>query len=189
MSLPVLRARLVWSSRPSRGVVGGVRASRSSVVVTVLVAASVAGWWVGEQRHTVDPRVRVLEAIDGDTIVVAFADHSTDTIRILGVDTPETHHPTKPVGCFGPEAAAYTAARLTGRVVELEGDVEARDIYGRRLAYVIVDGHRFDDELLRRGYARLLVLDPNRAHARALLTAELDARRHHRGLWRACDNP
>jgi micrococcal nuclease len=161
--------------------------TRVAFVVTVIAGASAMGWWLGETRRAATPAVRVVEAIDGDTIVVELADGSTDTIRILGVDTPETHHPTKPVQCFGPEAAAYTAARLTGRVVELEGDVEERDLYGRRLAYVIVDGHRFEDELLRRGYARLLVLDPNRAHARALLTAELDARRHHRGLWHACD--
>jgi endonuclease YncB( thermonuclease family) len=51
---------------------------------------------------------------------------------------------------------------------------------------VIVDGHRFDDELLRRGFARLLVIEPNRAHARDLLAAELAARHAHRGLWAEC---
>lgn len=133
------------------------------------------------------PRARVLEAIDGDTLVVRFDDGDQDTVRILGVDTPETHHPTKGVQCFGPEAAAYTASRLTGQIVELEGDVEPRDIYDRRLAYVIVDGRRFEDELLRKGYARLLVIEPNRAHARDLLAAEFAARRAKRGLWAACE--
>lgn len=161
--------------------------SRAVVVVTVLAAASFTGWWLGGQRRAADPEVRVVEAIDGDTIVVAFGDRHTETVRILGVDTPETHHPTKPVECFGPEAAAYTARRLTGRVVSLESDVETTDVYGRRLAYVVLPGgRRFDDELLRRGYARLLVIDPNRAHARELLGAELDARAHGRGLWAAC---
>lgn len=160
---------------------------RAVVVVTVLAAASVAGWWLGDQRRTANPQVRVVEAIDGDTIVVAFGDGRTDTVRILGVDTPETHHPTEPVECFGPEAAAYTARRLTGTVVTLEGDVEPRDMYDRRLAYVVLaDGRRFDDELLRLGYARLLVIDPNRAHARSMLAAELDAQHHRRGLWSAC---
>ena len=67
---------------------------RAVVVVTVLAAASVAGWWLGEQRRTANPQVRVVEAIDGDTIVVAFADGHTDTIRILGIDTPNVaqHH-------------------------------------------------------------------------------------------------
>jgi micrococcal nuclease len=75
---------------------------------------------------------------------------------------------------------------LLGRVVELESDLESHDIYGRRLAYVIVDGERFDDELLRLGYARLLVIPPNEMHARGLLEAELEARRERRGLWGAC---
>jgi micrococcal nuclease len=107
-------------------------------------------------------------------------------VRVLGVDTPETHDHRKPVQCFGPEAAAYTASRLTGKVVRLESDVETRDRYGRRLAYVYLDGRRFDDELLRRGYARLLVIEPNSAHARTMLAAELAARHERRGLWGTC---
>jgi micrococcal nuclease len=152
----------------------------------VLAVASVLGWWLGVHHDDATPAARVIDVIDGDTIVVAFADGSTDTIRLLGVNTPETHHPTKPVECFGPEAAAYTARRLSGRLVHLEGDVEARDVYGRRLAYVVVSGHRFNDELLRKGYARLLVIAPNRRHAHALLDAELTARHAVRGLWRRC---
>jgi micrococcal nuclease len=159
---------------------------RAILALSLITAFSAAGWWLGEQRSATNQLARVVEAIDGDTLIVEFPDHSTDTIRILGVDTPETHHPTKGVQCFGPEAAAYTAERLTGRLVQLEDDIETHDIYGRRLAYVYVDGHRFDDELLRRGYARLLVIAPNRAHARDMLATELDARRHHRGLWAEC---
>jgi len=160
--------------------------TRAVVVVTVLAAASALGWWSGQARRTANPEARVVRAVDGDTLVVAFADGHTDTIRVLGVDTPETHDPRKPVQCFGPEAAAYTARRLTGRVVRLESDVETRDRYGRRLAYVYLDGELFEDELLLRGYARLLVIQPNTAHARTLLTDELAARRDRRGLWGAC---
>ena len=159
---------------------------RATTVVAMLVATSVLGWWLGAQRRTASQSVRVLRAIDGDTIVVVFPDGHTDTVRILGVDTPETHHPKKPVQCFGAEAAAYTARRLTGRSVRLEADVEDRDIYGRRLAYVYLEGRRFDDELLERGYARLLVIAPNTAHARTMLAEELDAQRNHRGLWAEC---
>ena len=101
-------------------------------------------------------------------------------------DTPETHHPTKGVQCFGPAAARFTRQRLEGEQVRLEGDVEERDIYGRRLAYVYVGDERFNDVLLRKGYARLLVIAPNRAHGRTMLDAELAARHADRGLWRAC---
>ena len=79
--------------------------------------------------------------------------------------------------CYGPEAAAYTTRRLFGQVVRLEDDVERHDIYGRRLAYVYLDGRNFERELLRKGYARLLVIEPNHARTRArMLDDELNAR-------------
>jgi micrococcal nuclease len=159
---------------------------RHGAALAALALVSVTAWWIGGQHDEATPRARVLDVLDGDTIVVAFGDGTVDTVRLLGVDTPETHHPTRPVGCFGPEAAAYTRRRLLGRVVRLEGDVEARDLYGRRLAYVLLDGERFNDELLRKGYARILVIAPNRGHAHALLEAELQARHQERGLWREC---
>jgi micrococcal nuclease len=159
---------------------------RTVVVVTVLTAASVLGWWFGEARRAVSQQYRVVQVLDGDTIVVR-GDGAPETIRLLGVDTPETHHPRKPVQCYGPEAAAYTTRRLFGQVVRLEDDVERHDVYGRRLAYVYLDGVNFERELLRGGYARLLVIEPNHAHGRAMLDDELDARAHRVGLWGACE--
>jgi micrococcal nuclease len=108
------------------------------------------------------------------------------TVRMLGVDTPETKHPTKGVQCFGPEASAYTHARLHGRVVRLETDTELRDYYGRLLATVVVDGRSFSRDLLQLGYARFLVIAPNTRHGHDLLLTEAAARRARRGLWGAC---
>ncbi len=123
---------------------------------------------------------------DGDTLTVDVGGRS-ERVRILGADTPEVVDPRKPVQCYGPEASAYTKARLpAGTRVTLETDAEPRDKYGRLLAYVYVGGARYDDELLRLGYARLLVIPPNGVHARAMLQAELAAREAHRGLWGAC---
>lgn len=156
------------------------------VVVTVLAAASVVGWWLGDERRAADTPYRVVQVLDGDTIVVRGAGAPDETIRLLGVDTPETHHPRKPVQCYGPEAAAYTTSRLFGQVVRLEDDVERRDIYGRRLAYVYLDDKNYERELLRKGYARLLVIEPNHAHAREMLDDELNARARGVGLWGAC---
>jgi micrococcal nuclease len=161
------------------------RAGRT-VTIAVAVLASAAGWWVGVERRAATAPYQVVDVLDGDTIVVTRDAGPPTTVRILGVDTPETHHPTKPVQCFGPEASAYTRRRLLGRAVRLEEDVETHDIYGRRLAYVYLDGERFDDELLRRGYARLLVIQPNVAHARAMLDEELEAKASGVGLWDAC---
>ncbi|MGQ0823574.1 MAG: thermonuclease family protein [Actinomycetota bacterium] len=158
------------------------------VTVAVALLGSIGWGWHTGGRATAGTTydATVVETLDGDTIVVSFADGVRDTVRLLGVDTPEVHHPSRPVECFGPEASAYTRARLLGRRVTLERDVEARDIYGRFLAYVRVDGVRFNDELLRLGYARLLVIPPNGMHGRAMLTAELEAERAQRGLWSAC---
>jgi micrococcal nuclease len=160
--------------------------SRAVVVASVLAATSVLGWWFGDQRRAVDQEYRVEQVLDGDTIVVRRAGAADETIRLLGIDTPETHHPRKPVQCYGPEASAYTTRRLFGQIVRLEDDVERHDIYGRRLAYVYLDGHNFEEELLRKGYARLLVIEPNHAHARDMLDDELNARARGVGLWAAC---
>ncbi|MFM7616908.1 MAG: thermonuclease family protein [Actinomycetes bacterium] len=153
----------------------------SALVALVLIApiSAVRRAFGGAQIGT------VVRTIDGDTIDVRLGSR-VQRVRLIGVDTPETKAPGRPVGCFGPEAAAFTAVVLTGARVRLEDDVERTDRYGRRLAYVHVDGLRFNDVLLARGYARLLVIPPNGTHARELLAREMAARRAGRGLWGAC---
>jgi micrococcal nuclease len=156
------------------------------VVVVILTAASFTGCWLGRTAHESNRRsARVVDVVDGDTIHVIDGGHR-ETVRLLGVDTPETHDPRKPVQCYGPEAAAYTARRLTGREVELEDDVETHDKYGRRLSYVYLDGERYEDDLLEHGYARLLVIPPNGVYGRTMLSEELAAKRARMGLWGAC---
>jgi micrococcal nuclease len=164
------------------------RSRAGLAVVTIALLGSIGWGWVTGGRETAGTtyRATVVKTIDGDTIVVRFRDGREETVRLLGVDTPETHHPTKPVQCYGPEAEDHTRARLLGRAVTLERDAEARDKYGRFLAYVIVDGARYNDELLREGYARLLVIAPNGAHARPMLAEELAAQQARLGLWSAC---
>jgi micrococcal nuclease len=163
------------------------RGTRALVVLAaVSAAASLAGWRLGAARSGSDsPTVRVVAVVDGDTIDVAWAGRG-ERVRLLGVDTPETVDPDRPVGCYGPEAAAFTQQRLEGRAVRLRFDRQRRDRFGRLLAYVDVDGRRFNDELLAGGYARLLVIPPNGKHARAMLNQELQARSAGRGLWGAC---
>ena len=75
---------------------------------------------------------------------------------------------------------------LAGRRVELELDVEHRDKYGRLLAYIYLDGRRFNDRLLELGYARVLVIPPNGVYARPMLQEQLAAKRARIGLWAAC---
>lgn len=158
---------------------------RAVALVAVVAAASVGGWRLGEERRAATTAV-VVEVVDGDTLEVVL-DGRRDSVRLLGVDTPETVHPDRPVECHGPEASVFTRAALLGRRVRLEFDAERRDVYGRLLAFVTVDGRRFNDELLRLGHGRLLVIPPNGRHGRALLEAELEARRARRGLWGECE--
>jgi micrococcal nuclease len=154
--------------------------------VALLAAASLGGWWLGVARHDASEPIRVAHVVDGDTIEVTV-DGRRETVRLLGVDTPETVHPGRPVECFGPEASAFTHSRLLGRTVRLTFDRVRRDPYGRLLAYVEVDGRRFNDVLLAGGYATVLVIPPNGAHGRTMLERELEARRAGRGLWGVCE--
>jgi micrococcal nuclease len=156
----------------------------AALVVTATGAALMAGSWIGSEPARYP--ASVLDVVDGDTIVVVFADGRRATVRVLGVDTPETKHPTVGVECYGPEAYAFTRAVLLGAQVTIEFDREVFDKYGRLLAHVWHDGRSLGDQLLERGLAEVFVLPPNGAHARTQLGLELDARAARRGLWGAC---
>lgn len=124
--------------------------------------------------------------VDGDTIVVA-GDH---TIRLIGIDTPETVHPERPVECFGRQASQHLAALLPpGTGVRLVGDVEPADTFGRTLAYAyrLPDGLFVNAELVRGGYAVALTISPNVAFADRFAALATEARDAGRGLWAACD--
>lgn len=130
----------------------------------------------------------VVRVIDGDTIVVApnpspaFSEGSH--IRLIGVDTPEDHHPSKPVEYFGYQAAAFTRRLCEGRRVRLEFDPAAgHDPYGRTLAYVYLDDGSFlNAEIIRQGYGHALTRFPFR-YLEDFRALERDARDHRRGLW------
>jgi micrococcal nuclease len=158
----------------------------SAVALLLLLAAGLVA--CATDRPPDDGAMTVVRVVDGDTVVVRVGG-ADETVRLIGIDTPETKHPTKPVQCFGPEASAFTDQLLpAGTRVRLERDVEARDRFGRLLAYV----YRSDDgifvnlELARLGYARPLAIAPNNAHARDVADAAGQAQAEHRGLWQAC---
>ena len=97
---------------------------------------------------------RVERVMDGDTIQVRFEGNSY-TVRLMGVDTPETKHPTKAVEYFGREASAFTKTHLEGKTVALVRDRtgDTTDRYGRWFRYVYLDGDNFNARLIREGYA------------------------------------
>lgn len=131
---------------------------------------------------------RVERVVDGDTVEVTLST-GRERIRLLGIDTPETVHPTKPTECFGPEASARLAELApVGAELRIERDVELRDRYGRLLAYLwSSDGTFINEALVADGFARTLPIDPNRAHRATLADAESTARQAGVGLWSACE--
>ena len=121
----------------------------------------------------------VERVVDGDTIIV----RGVGRVRLIGVDTPETVSPGRPVEFFGREASAFTKRLLEGRPVRLEYDWERTDRYGRTLAYVhLADGTFVNAEIIRRGYGHAYTRFPFR-HRDRFRQLEREARTAGRGLW------
>jgi micrococcal nuclease len=160
-------------------------------MVRSIAVACIALLMGGCARHSPtanDGKATVIRVVDGDTIVVRIGGHD-ENVRLLGIDTPETHKPDTPVECYGPEASARMAALLpVGTTVRLVRDVEARDRYGRLLAYVYrdADGLFIDVTMVAEGYAGTLAIPPNLAHRGELDAAVTAAQAARRGLWQAC---
>jgi micrococcal nuclease len=130
---------------------------------------------------------RVGRVVDGDTIHVEVGGRE-ETVRYIGVDTPESVKPGTPVQCYAKRASAFNERLIDGERVRLVLDAERRDRYGRLLAYVYraSDGLFVNAELARRGYARVLTIPPDVAHAGQFRRLAAAARRGGRGLWSAC---
>ncbi len=131
---------------------------------------------------------RVTRVVDGDTIIVSLGGRR-ERVRYIGIDTPESVAPGRPVECFGPAASKRNAALVDGRMVRLEFDVERRDRYDRLLAYVrrVSDGMFVNAELVRSGYAQTMTIPPNVRYADRFLQLQREARREGRGLWGGCE--
>jgi micrococcal nuclease len=137
--------------------------------------------------------VPVTHVVDGDTIDVRMPDGDEETVRYIGIDTPETVKPDEPVQCGGPKAHAVNERLVGGRTVTLHFDAERRDVYGRLLAYVYLPeaglGGRplfVNAELLRRGLARSLTIPPNDSFASLFARLAARAGALGRGLWGRC---
>jgi len=127
--------------------------------------------------------VLVTHVTDGDTIGIGRG-WRYEKVRFIGIDTPETVHPRKPVEFFGPESSAFTKKQLFGKRVHLEFESGKQyGIYGRLLAYVFLEnGTFFNEELVKQGYARVYRKYAFR-YKKEFLRHERKAKKARRGLW------
>jgi len=136
----------------------------------------------------------VKRVIDGDTVEL----ENGEKVRYIGIDTPETLDPRKPIQCFGKEAAAKNKELVEGKRVRLEKDVTERDKYQRLLRYVYVTGETgppvgearneifVNLELAKQGFAHSYTYPPDVKYQSLFVLAEKEARENGRGLWIGC---
>ena len=135
----------------------------------------------------------VVRAVDGDTAVVRV-DGQERRVRLLGVDTPETVHPNKPIQFYGKEASNFTKESLNGKRVWLEYDSNPQDRYNRHLAYVwlanpktinesTIRENMFNARLLLGGYAKVMIIKPNKRYEAEFKKFEAEARQAKLGVW------
>lgn len=131
--------------------------------------------------------VWVTRVIDGDTIEI----EGGQRVRYIGIDTPETVDPRRPVGCFGKEASEENKRLIEGKDILLVKDVSDTDKFGRLLRYVYINMEDnktifVNDHLVRQGYARASTYPPDVKFTDRFLQAEREARKDGRGLWQKC---
>jgi micrococcal nuclease len=129
----------------------------------------------------------VSKVTDGDTIELSTG----QKIRYIGVNTPETKHPTKGLECFGKEASAKNKELVEGKEVLLTKDVSETDRYGRLLRFVYVqqasDSALFvNNYLVEQGFAHASSFPPDIAKNDDFNEAQRYAQQNNKGLWTAC---
>ena len=154
---------------------------RLSLICLVLALSLVAC----EQPPAVPPdsvEALAIRAVDGDTIEVEIEGESYK-VRYIGIDTPELHHPTKPVGYYAQEAYEKNRDLVEGQTVFLEKDVSETDRYGRLLRYVYVENVFVNAYLVQQGYAQVSTYPPDVKYQERFLELQREAREAGRGLW------
>lgn len=166
-------------------------ASFVSLVFFILIVVATKSGWLSQPARLAQSNqpglYHVIKDVDGDTIDVDMDGHM-ESVRLIGVDTPETHKPNTPVQCYGPDAAAFTKSQVEGQSVRLQADPldTNRDRYGRLLRYVyLLDGSLLQDRLVTQGYAFAYIQFPFQKKAQ-MVAEESQAKQAGHGLWGAC---
>lgn len=140
--------------------------------------------WTADPSPNQSPQLRVIRVIDGDTIKLSDG----RTVRYIGIDTPELHHPKKKVECFAQAASDFNQDLVLNKPVQLELDVQPLDRYNRTLAYVYVEDQLINEILIREGYAQAVSFPPNVKYQERFKGLERSAREQQKGLWEECDS-
>jgi len=126
---------------------------------------------------------KVARVVDGDTVEI----EGGQTVRYIGIDTPETVHPQKTVECFGREASNKNRELAEGKFVQLEKDVSETDKYGRLLRYVYADGLFVNEFLVKEGFAYASSYPPDVKYQDLFNIAQREAQSQNKGLWAGCN--
>lgn len=131
------------------------------------------------------PLYAITSVVDGDTVKIDM-DGTAETLRLIGMDTPETVDPRKPVQCFGSEASNKAKELLSGKKIRIEKDASQgeRDKYGRLLAYVHrEDGLFYNKYMIEQGYAHEYTYNLPYKYQVEFKSAQKFAQENQRGLW------
>jgi endonuclease YncB( thermonuclease family) len=159
-------------------------------ITLFLILAQTQGWLDSAKQEATESQpglYAVTRFIDGDTFAVDM-NGNTETVRMIGVDTPETHKPNTPVQCYGPAAAAYTKNLIGTQKVRLESDPtnQNRDRYNRLLRYVYLPDNRLvQKEIIASGYGFAYTQFPF-TKKDEFVKAEQQADQADKGLWGNC---
>lgn len=157
-------------------------------LAVLLLAAGVWGTQTVPAAAPADNVARVVRVVDGDTFVAQVGGRQV-TVRVIGLDTPETNRPGTPVECYGPEATVRAGQLLAGQTVSVEPDPSQpdRDAFGRLLRHVrLPDGRLFAEVMIREGFGVELTVGRGHAYQRAYRALQAEARAASAGLWAAC---
>ena len=146
-------------------------------------------------------KAKIKRVVDGDTAIIVFlTDDSTpykdERIRFIGVNTPETVDPNRPVQYYGKEASEFTKKELKDKTVWIQMDMGVRDRYDRLLGYIWlkepknpdsekeVRAKMFNARLLLEGYAQTMTIQPNVRYSEMFVKFQREAREAEKGLWK-----
>lgn len=162
--------------------------SISLFIFLIIIAGLIFTLTQNKRNFPTPPFAKVIQVIDGDT----FKINTGEKVRLVGIDTPELHHPKKPVQCFGREAMLKTKELVEGKVIRLEKDISEKDRYGRLLRFVYIPMLSPTPEifinayLVQEGYARVATFPPDVSKSDTFVQLAREAFINNKGLWKSC---